>query len=139
MNNNINVAVGGPINTDYPKVYKTKFLKPGIPFSLQVTEPNTKYVIKHNFDLGGGSVTIPRNCILEFDGGSVTNGTVTINEDTIVVDVLHSAGGSDNRPTIAHAGFMYFDTDLCIPVWFNGSEWIKADGTVADMANNEQI
>lgn len=79
MYDNINIAVGGPINADYPKVYKTKFLKPGIPFSLQVTEPNTKYVIKHNFKLDS-NVTIPENCILEFDGGSLENGSVIFQE-----------------------------------------------------------
>ena len=84
MHRNIEIAVGGPINADYPKVYKTKFLKPGIPFGLQVTEPNTKYVIKHNFDLGGGSVTIPEGCLLEFDGGSISNGTL-VGQNTILI------------------------------------------------------
>lgn len=82
MNNNIKVTVGGPINADYPKVYKTKFLKPGIPFSLQVTEPDTKYVIKHNFELDS-DVTIPENCILEFDGGSLSNGSLVYNDTFI--------------------------------------------------------
>lgn len=53
MYENINVAVGGPINAAYPKVYNTVFIKPNIPFALQVTEPNTKYVIRHKIDLGG--------------------------------------------------------------------------------------
>lgn len=77
MHNHINVAVGGPVNADYPKVYQTKFLKPGIPFALQVTDPDTKYIIKHNFDLGGETIEMPENCILEFDGGSLKNGTLT--------------------------------------------------------------
>ena len=45
MYDNINVAVGGPINADYPKVYKTKFLKPGIPVSFQVTSSFQQYYI----------------------------------------------------------------------------------------------
>jgi len=89
MHNNINVAVGGPINADYPKVYKTKFLKPGIPFSLQVTDPNTKYVIKYNFELDS-DVTIPENCILDFDGGSINN-TSNNNYEVILQDAYIDA------------------------------------------------
>lgn len=47
-------------------------------FASQVTEPNTIYVIQYDFVLDG-DVTIPANCILEFDGGSLNNGVVTLN------------------------------------------------------------
>lgn len=45
-------------------------------FESQVTKPNIRYVIRHDFDLGGKSVTIPSNCVLEFDGGCLRNGTI---------------------------------------------------------------
>lgn len=73
--NDINLQVSGPQQP--ASIYKTKVLKGQVPFATQVTEPNTKYVIKHNFVLNG-DVTIPENCILEFDGGSI-NGNSTIN------------------------------------------------------------
>lgn len=79
---NVNIVVGGPANV-YPTEYKSKVLKPGIPFASQVTDPNMKYVIKYDFDLGGGDVTIPENCILEFDGGSLRNGTIVGNNTKI--------------------------------------------------------
>lgn len=163
---NVNVVVGGPVQSDYPKVYNTVFIKPNIPFALQVTKPNTKYVIRHKIDLGSkgdkvsdvdftnadtheiadityyyvpftangkpytllddscvfitsdwtglsartitpeagtlfmiGSVTgglhrsayinaevvtMPENCILEFDGGSISNGKLVLN-DTLLI------------------------------------------------------
>ena len=84
MNNIIDVAVGGPVGADYPKVYKTKFLKPGISVALQITEQDTKYVVKHSFDLGGESITIPAGCVLEFDGGSVSNGTL-VGDNTQII------------------------------------------------------
>ena len=73
--NDINLQVSGPQQP--ASTYKTKVLKGQVPFATQVTEPNTKYVIKHNFVLNG-DVTIPENCILEFDGGSIS-GEHTIN------------------------------------------------------------
>ena len=75
MHNNMNVNVSGPVQPT--STYKTVVLKGNHSFASQVTEPNTKYVFKHNFDLGGGNVTIPANCVLEFDGGSLSNGTIT--------------------------------------------------------------
>lgn len=45
-------------------------------FAEQVTETNTIYEIRYDFDLGGESVTIPAGCILKFEGGKVTNGTL---------------------------------------------------------------
>lgn len=70
-----NVNVSGPMQP--ASTYKTVVLKGNHSFAAQVTEPNTKYVIKHDFDLGGESVTIPENCVLEFDGGSLNGGTIT--------------------------------------------------------------
>lgn len=77
--NNVNVNVSGPVQPT--STYKTKVLKGNHSFASQVTEPNMKYVIKHNFDLGGESVTIPANCVLEFDGGSLSNGTLIGNTE----------------------------------------------------------
>ena len=86
MNNpNINIVVGGPISEDYPRIYKTKYIKPNIPFGLQVTDANTKYVIRWNIDLQGDTVTVPENCILEFDGGSLKNGII-IGQDTLFIN-----------------------------------------------------
>ena len=42
-----------------------------------LSEENTIYEIRYDFDLDGETVTIPENCILKFDGGSLKNGTVS--------------------------------------------------------------
>ena len=82
---NVNVNVSGPVQPT--STYKTKVLKGNHSFASQVTESNMKYVIKYDFDLGGETVTIPANCILEFDGGSISNGTI-IN----LSDIANSGG-----------------------------------------------
>lgn len=48
-------------------------------FAAQVIQTNTIYEIRYNFDLGGAQVTIPTNCVLQFAGGSIGNGTVNFN------------------------------------------------------------
>ena len=47
-------------------------------FAEQVTQENTIYEIRHDFDLGGRSTpfTIKEGCVLKFEGGSLKNGTI---------------------------------------------------------------
>lgn len=45
-----------------------------------------KYVIRWDFDLNGKTILVPENCILEFDGGTLSNGTI-IGQDTYINDV----------------------------------------------------
>lgn len=49
-----------------------------------INKPNVKYVIKWNFDLSGEIINIPENCLIEFDGGSVSNGTLVGNNTTLI-------------------------------------------------------
>lgn len=49
-----------------------------------LSKENTIYVIRDDFDLNNNhtrGVTIPSNCILQFEGGSISNGTI-IGQDT---------------------------------------------------------
>lgn len=46
-------------------------------FASQLTQTNTIYVIRYIFTLTG-DVIIPANCVLEFDGGSISGGGNTI-------------------------------------------------------------
>ena len=118
--NDINLQVSGPQQP--ASTYKTKVLKGQVPFATQVTEPNTKYVIKHNFVLDG-DVTIPANCVLQFDGGSISG------EHTIT-----------GQNTGIEAGLVkIFNTDVTLtgswnvveayPEWFGA----KGDGTTDDV------
>lgn len=49
-----------------------------------LSQENTIYVIRYDFDLSHnstGKITVPANCILHFDGGTICNGTL-IGQDT---------------------------------------------------------
>lgn len=74
---NIDVVVSGAKQAEC--TYKNVVLKGNHSFASQVTEPNCIYVIKWDFDLGGEEVTIPENCVLKFEGGSLSNGTIVCN------------------------------------------------------------
>lgn len=41
-----------------------------------INEENTIYIIQYDYDLNNAEITIPDNSILQFDGGSLNNGTV---------------------------------------------------------------
>lgn len=60
-----------------------KILRKGSTFASQVTTANTIYEIRYDYDLNAQTVTIPANCVLKFDGGSVKNGTITGNDTKI--------------------------------------------------------
>ena len=67
-------------NPNVPVTYKTIILKKNLVNGFNtltqemMASANIKYVIKYNYTLGE-NITIPENCILEFDGGSITNST----------------------------------------------------------------
>lgn len=71
-------------------------------FVEQVTQPNTIYEIRYDFDLGGEEVILPTSCILSFQGGSVSNGSVVCDETNIIgnyqmYNIIHLTGSLVNR------------------------------------------
>lgn len=58
-------------------------VKKNILTQLMVNQANTIYEIRYDFDLNGAELTIPIGCIMKFDGGSLTNGTLKGN-DTLI-------------------------------------------------------
>lgn len=42
-----------------------------------INKPNTIYHIQYDYDLNGANITIPDGCTLQFEGGSIGNGTIT--------------------------------------------------------------
>lgn len=82
---NVNVNVRGAAHIA-PCTYKTVVLKQNITKQnlnvltqamLDEYGKNTKFVIKWDYVLNSGAITIPEGCLLEFDGGSISNGTLT--------------------------------------------------------------
>ena len=59
--------------------------------SNMISEPNTIYEIRYDFDLNSEEVTIPENCVLKFNGGSLNNGTINGNYAKIEAETLDNA------------------------------------------------
>lgn len=50
---------------------------------IPIDGKNTIYIIQYDYDLNGSILNIPKNCVLKFDGGSVKNGTMVLNNTII--------------------------------------------------------
>lgn len=55
-------------------------------FAEQVTDTNTIYEIRYDFNLSGATVTIPSGCILKFEGGKISGGTLNFGDALIDAD-----------------------------------------------------
>lgn len=102
-----------------------------------INKANTIYVIQYDYDLKEANINIPENCVLQFDGGSLSNGTIignktkviNLNVDRIILSgTWFDSGTTSNRPTNVLVGFQYFDTTINKPIFWDGSKWIDATG-----------
>ena len=77
------IAAGGggdrPYDPEKPNEMGRKVLSSDKTFAQQVTDANTIYEIRYDFDFGNTTVNMPANCILHFNGGSIHNGTLNGN------------------------------------------------------------
>lgn len=94
-----------------------------------INKPNTTYEIRYDFDLNGAEITIPEDCVLDFQGGSIVNGTVTLNNTKVLPNgcVISDYIKSEIRGTYAK-GQCLFNEELGKPVWWTGSKWVDATG-----------
>ena len=59
-----------------------------------ISNANTRYIIQYDYDLNGQAITIPEGCVLDFQGGSISNGTI-YGDSTAIVDTLNTIFGSN--------------------------------------------
>lgn len=60
------------------RVYLRKHIVNGTNILAQhmINKPNTIYIIQYDYCLGGETIEIPENCVLQFEGGSLRNGSI---------------------------------------------------------------
>ena len=94
-----------------------------------INKENTIYEIRYDFDLNGAEITIPEGCVLDFQGGSISNGTVTVINTKIIPNGFPI---TDYITAIINGTFAkgqnYFDESLGKPKWYDGSKWVDATG-----------
>ena len=95
-------------------------------------KPNVIYKITKDIDLEGGTLTIPAGCTLDFQGGSITNGTIVFNSTLVLPQscdiknyIVATITGSYKE------GQVIYDSTLTpkkMKMW-NGTDWVNMDGT----------
>lgn len=135
---NVNINVGGAANGT--QTYKIVVLKSNIPFVQQISSEDTIYVIKWDYDLGGEEVSVPTNCVLKFEGGSVNNGIMYLNG----CDIVPTFNSVENNSLVLNgypkAGVYKWDRELGKPLWCNGEKWVDAMGNPVEVEQeNEEV
>jgi hypothetical protein len=88
----------------------------GIPYSTNLltqdmlSKENTIYIIQYDYSLNYQTITIPEGCVLQFEGGSISTGTLS-GSNTII-----TAEPYNIFKTIGFAGT--FNIEKVIPEWF---------------------
>lgn len=75
-----------------------------------ISKENTIYIIQYDYNLNGQTITIPSGCVLLFEGGSISTGTLSGNNTIIVAEPYNIF------KTIGFAGT--FNIEKVIPEWF---------------------
>lgn len=103
--------------------------KKNILYQDMFTQSNTVYEIRYDFDLNNQTITIPENCTLDFQGGKITNGIVTLNNTKILPQGYNI---EDYITAIIEGtykeGQYVYDKTLNKPKWWTGSKWVDATG-----------
>lgn len=102
------------------RVYLRKNKVQGVNTLVQqmVDKPNTIYIVQYDYTLGEQTITIPDNCVLQFEGGSINNGTINFNNcniDNIGNSIILNnctLKGSLNKQVI-YSDWFYFNSDDC--------------------------
>lgn len=95
-----------------------------------INKENTVYVIQYEYDLNGKEIIIPEGCVINFQGGSLSNGTIILNNTKINpnVCVLNDFFQNITIQGNFKVGQCIFDTTLNKPIWWTGDKWVDAIG-----------
>lgn len=87
-------------------------IKKNVLYQDMITQSNTIYEIRYDFDLNGAKITIPEGCVLDFQGGSLSNGTI-IGNDTNIINNLNKTIFNNTTFGGKFIGFKVYSS------WFN--------------------
>lgn len=75
-----------------------------------ISDSNTVYEIRYDFNLNGQTITIPEGCVLQFEGGNISNGVIKGNGTIIKADLNRIFTNIKFEGTLA--------VERVIPEWF---------------------
>lgn len=95
-----------------------------------VSKENTIYIIQYNYSLNYQTITIPEGCVLQFEGGSISNGTLSGN-NTIISSQVYNIFNINT--TLANS----WNIPEIYPEWFGAiGNGITDDTTAMQLAIN---
>ena len=131
-------------------------LKKNRSFASQLTSSNTIYEIRYDYDLNNSPIFIPENCVLNFTGGSVSNGSLSLNNTTIIGEanigctllgtiqnrMIYSSWFDSIQQSVTNAknlnSGLYVDTaaTLTSPISFFGLRELEIRATITNSEQN---
>jgi len=119
---------------------------------MAITQENKIYVVRQDWDLKGGTLSLPKSCTLKFKGGCISNGTligngtvVKVEKDGVVFNdvILKGSFTAKSFPVNAYNtnkldyfyGFLqaFSGTDLYLTRDYNATEYLGVlDGTTPE-------
>lgn len=90
-----------------------------------IKESDTIYEVRYHFDLQGKTIKIPANSTLLFEGGTINNGTVVLNNTSVLGAYEYSGMGNMTIQGTFVAGqvMTFTDGNRQVLKWYNGAEW----------------
>ena len=101
-----------------------KILRADKTFASQVTDTNTVFEIRYDFDLGGQTMNLPTNSVLLFNGGSISNGQLNGSRTKIFAELVKIF---DTDVTFAGS----WEVECIFPQWFGAVTGNIQDCTTA--------
>lgn len=91
--------------------------------------PNTIYIIQYDYDLNGAEIKVPEGCVLDFQGGHITDGTIKLSNTRILQNGCVITDYITANITGNYAiGQCLFDINISKPKYWAGSKWVDAIG-----------
>lgn len=120
---------GNILNSDGTLTSKVTFVTD----KSQITGTAKIFKILGDIDLGGESITIPENSILDFQGGKITNGKVVLWKTKVLPMGCNISDYITATIQNQYAeGQILYDPSLKKMKLYNGTDWVNLDGTALE-------
>jgi hypothetical protein len=112
----------------------------GVPYNTNlltqqmISKENTIYIIQYDYNLNGQTITIPDNCILQFEGGSISTGTLKLINTSVFIpnynieNYIKSSIIGEYR-----IGQVLYNKITNQYEYYNGTEFLASDGFPASI------
>ena len=98
-----------------------------------ISNSNTRYIIQYDYDLNGEEITIPEGCVLDFQGGNISNGIIVLNNTKILPQACNITDYITATITGTYKeGQILYDSTLKKMKLWNGTTWVNLDGTALE-------